>query len=423
MKVVICGMGYVGATMAACLLKQGHSVVGIDVNADKAAMIAAGNSPVSEPQVEELLTRGVQEGRLAGHATIDGHLDDADMAVVCVGTPSLPSGGLDLAYVRQVAAEIGQAVRRRDRARGPIAVVFRSTMLPGSMTNVVAPILREAAGEAADAYTLSYNPEFLRESTAVADYFTPPKIVIGEAEKNASAALQRLYEGIEAPRHIVSFEIAELVKYMDNSFHALKVAFANEIGRYAKALGVDPQQASEIFVSDTKLNISPAYLRPGGAFGGSCLPKDVRALSQAMREAGVKAPVIDNLMNSNAAHKDFLFDRILAAAPRGSRVLLAGLTFKKDTDDLRESYLVDVAERLLGAGYDLRIYDPDMRPDVLIGANLSYAQAHLPHLGRLMVEDVREALEGADLVVIGKGVAGLDESMLKGRTVLNFHRL
>ncbi len=424
MKIVICGMGYVGVTMAACLLKQGHRVVGIDVNAAKIETIAAGRSPIHEPGVGELLLAGHREGRLVGDIDLQPHLADADMVLLCVGTPSAANGALDLSQVRQVTGEIGAAMASRTGDAGQLLIVYRSTMLPGSMDKVVMPALIEAIGEAPGTrYEVAYNPEFLRESTAVRDYFDPPKIVIGERAKGQSQRLMGLYDGIEAPTFEVPFASAEMLKYVDNSFHALKVAFANEVGRLALETGIDAQEVMEIFLADTKLNISPYYLRPGGAFGGSCLPKDVRALSACMRDNGVHAPIVDNLMATNNAHKEYVAKRVLNALPSTKRVLMLGLTFKSDTDDLRESHLVDLAERLLGAGCELKIFDPDLKTDELIGQNLRFVEEHLPHLSRLLVTEPLGTAEASDLVVLGKAMPAVMDSLPRGTRVINLHRL
>ena len=402
MKIVVFGLGYVGATAAACLLKDGHSVVGVDVSPDKAAQIEAGQSPVSEPGLEELLSAGRADGRLSADTDVGRHLDDADIAMVCVGTPSQAGGGLDLTQVCAVSEEIGAALKTRDAGRDPLIVAYRSTMFPGATEDIVLPRLAAGAGEdPGTRYEAVLNPEFLRESTAVADYFAPSRIVIGEREPGISKRMMGVYDSIDAPYFELPYRTAEMVKLSDNSFHALKVTFANEIGRLALELGVDPAPLADVFLADTKLNISPYYLRPGGAFGGSCLPKDVRGLTSLAGGKGVDLPVMSNVIGSNEAHKKYLADRVMADLAPGASVLLIGLTFKSDTDDLRESPLIDLAETLMGKGYELKIYDPDLKDRELVGANLKFVNERLPHLSRLLIEDVSDA-GPVSVVVIGK---------------------
>ena len=358
------------------------------------------------------------------HTTDVGrHLDDADIAMVCVGTPSLPSGGLDLTQVSAVSAELAAALKTRDADREPLIIAYRSTMYPGAMEDIVLPALIEAAGEAPGTrFEAVLNPEFLRESTAIQDYYAPSRVVVGEREPGVTRRMLGVYDHIDAPFFELPYRTAEMVKLSDNGFHALKVVFANEIGRLALEFDVDPEPLIDVFLSDTKLNISPYYLRPGGAFGGSCLPKDVRAISALAGIRGVELPVMSNVINSNEAHKRYLADRVMRHLEPGGSVLLIGLTFKAETDDLRESPLIDLAEALVGKGYDLKIYDPDLKNRELVGANLAYVQQRLPHLSRLLVEDV-DAAGDVSLVVVGKGV-GIDrDSLGKQVPVVDIDRL
>ncbi len=402
MNIVICGLGYVGSTAAACLLQQGHRVTGIDVDGAKTALIAAGVSPVSEPGVAERLAAGRADGRLDAAETVGSALAEADAAIVCVGTPSLANGALDSSRVRAVAAELGAALAGRGAARPPLLVVIRSTLPPGAMDGVVLPALAEAAGaQPGPTYEIAYNPEFLRESTAVADYFAPSRIVIGERAPGAAQRLGGLYDGIDAPVFETCFAEAEAISLVDNAFHALTVVFANEIGRISGGLDVAASRVIDVFLADTKLNVSAAYLRPGGAFGGSCLPKDVAALAALAATSGIDIPVLANVLASNEAHKRHIAERVMAQAPRGGRILLIGLTFKAETDDLRESPLVDLAETLLGKGFELAIFDPDLSGRTLIGANLAFVEQHLPHLSRLLVDSIAEA-GAVDLIVVAK---------------------
>jgi GDP-mannose 6-dehydrogenase len=425
MKILIFGLGYVGVTAAACLLKDGHTVVGIDLNKDKVAMVNVGKSPISEPEVGDLLNAGYNDNRLSATTVLNSQIQDADMAMICVGTSSLPNGTLDLSHVRTVAEQLGIAIRSLDtNRRRPFLCVFRSTMPPGSMNNVVLPALLKSAGEEpGKRYEVAFNPEFLRESTAVSDYYQPPKIVIGERTPGITQRLFGIYNNMDAPVFEVAFATAEMVKLMDNTFHGLKVAFANEIGRLCLQLGIDPQLTADIFLSDTKLNISPYYLRPGAPFGGSCLPKDISALVALSQRQGLALSVIEGIMPSNMIHKQFLAQQVMRTIPKGGHILLLGLSFKFQTDDLRESPLVELAETLLGKGYKVSIYEPDLKDRELIGANLQYLQEHLPHLEKLLIDSSVAITQEVDLVVVGKQILGILEHFDSTTHVINVHRL
>jgi GDP-mannose 6-dehydrogenase len=402
-KVLVLGLGYVGSTMAACLAKSGHTVVGIDTNPGKLARVAAGRSPVREPEVDALLAAALGQGLLLTAVDIGDHVLDADLAVVCVGTPSRPNGLLDMSQVAAVAGELGTAVCRRPAEAAPLLCIFRSTMLPGTMETLVIPRMAATAGAPpGDRYEVAFNPEFLRESVAVADYFRPPKIVVGERQRGLTQRLRGLYDGIDAPLFEVPFRVAEMIKMVDNTFHALKVTFANEIGRVAAAAAVDVDQLMALFLADRKLNISEAYLRPGGPFGGSCLPKDVAALCAFARSGAVDAPVIGHVLQSNATHQASLIQRVTAALPAGGPVLLAGITFKAGTDDLRESPMVYLARSLVDRGHSLMIYDQDLNDCDLVGENLRFVRQHLPEIFDLLVDDLEQALRGKPVVVRAK---------------------
>ncbi len=396
------GLGYVGTTTAACLLNDGHHVYGIDINPAKAEAIAAGRSPVIEPEVEELLENGRAAGRLFSGSSLEPWLDRLDLVLVCVGTPSRADGKLELVHLLEVTRQLGRQLEKR-RAQAPLLLVFRSTMAPGTMERLVLPTLAAAAGESPGRlYEVAFNPEFLRESTAVRDYYNPPKIVVGEREPGVSRRLLGIYDGLDAPFFEVGFAAAEMVKFVDNCFHALKVAFANEIGRIAIARDVDPQLVADMFLADTKLNVSPAYLRPGGPFGGSCLPKDLGAMLALAREAGVQAPVLGGVRESNAVHAAWLAQRVRGRLAPPGPVLLMGLSFKSGTDDLRNSPLLELAEALLDAGYDLRVFDPDLDPERLVGVNFALAAEHHEILRAYLTRDLATAATGVGLVVIGK---------------------
>ena len=386
MKIVIFGLGYVGFTAACCIASQGHTVIGVDVSKRKVDAINAGKTPIIEPQVAEMLQTGLAQGLIEARTEIGDALEGADLGIVCVGTPSAADGSHNMGYVADVTRQIAQALAKSPRSGAPLAIAYRSTFRPGTVEELVLPVLASVLEDVPSQAEVVYNPEFLREGSAVLDYFHPPKIVIGTATGQPNAAMAQLNAGIEAQVFNVGFREAEITKFIDNTWHAVKVAFANEIGRTCLALGVSAKTAHEIFISDTKLNISPYYTRPGGAFGGSCLPKDVRALQHIGADVGANLHLVDSLLRSNEAHKHRLFEYASAGLAPGARVLMVGLAFKAGTDDLRESPNVDLARKLLGAGIALDIYDPAIKADMLVGANLGYAYSQLPSLERLLVD-------------------------------------
>lgn len=408
MKVAIFGLGYVGATACGCISKQGHEVVGIDVSAEKVQTINEGKSPVHEPGLAELISEASAAGRLRASKEIGTELDDCDIAIVCVGTPSGVDGAHNMSYIAQVTRSIAAALQPGRAA--PLTVAYRSTMRPGSIDNIILPIFRARFGDdAAKVVELVYNPEFLREATAIEDYFNPPKIVIGTLDGSPSANMDALHEGIDAPVFHVGIREAEITKFVDNTWHAVKVAFANEVGRVCQNLDISARQVHEIFKADTKLNISAYYTRPGGPFGGSCLPKDVRALQHIAADIGANTHLVDSLMRSNDAHKHHQFLRATQGLEPGAKVLLVGLAFKADTDDLRESPAVDMARKLLDAGYELNIFDPGLKPDNLVGQNLGYAFAFLPSIETLLVDQATaEAGDYARVVATNRLVKDLD---------------
>jgi len=412
LHIAILGLGYVGTTTAACLLEDGHHVHGVDINPAKVEAIGAGRSPVVEPGIEALLKKGLEEARLTSGTGLAPWLDKLDMVLICVGTPSRADGKLEMAHLLEVTRQLGQNLKDRRAGAAPLLLVFRSTMAPGTMERLVLPTLETAAGEApGERYEVAFNPEFLRESTAVKDYFSPPKIVVGERVPGITRRLLGIYDRLDAPFFEVPFGVAEMVKFVDNSFHALKVAFANEIGRIALAKGVDPEAVAEIFLADTKLNVSPAYLRPGGPFGGSCLPKDLGAMLALARDAGVPVPVLAGTKESNAVHLAWLGQEVQARVAPPGPVLLIGLSFKAGTDDLRNSPLLELAEFLLDAGYELRVFDPDLDPDRLIGVNFALAAEHQEVLRACLTHDLDEAARGAKLVIEGKAMPGHTDAL------------
>lgn len=420
MKIAIFGLGYVGFTAACCIASEGHQVAGVDVSETKLADINGGTPPFEEPGLTDLLTQARSRNLLTATKSALDALTEADLAIVCVGTPSGPSGAHDMAHIADVSRQIAAAMR--DLPGQHTTVSYRSTMRPGSMRNLVAPIFRAVLGtDWATRIELVYNPEFLREAQAINDYFHPPKVVIGTWNGSPSVVMQDLHKGIEAPTFVTNFEEAELTKFVDNSWHATKVTFANEIGRVCQRLGIDASVVHRIFVSDTKLNISPYYMRPGGAFGGSCLPKDVRALQYIATDSGINAPLLDSLLRSNEAHKNHQFDEVRRRLPNGGKVLLAGLAFKADTDDLRESPNVDLARKLLEARYELRIFDPNLEPARLRGQNLGYAYSNLPTIDQLLIERDEADADNWDLVIVSNATG--KALNLEGKPVLVTHSM
>lgn len=398
MKVAIFGLGYVGSTAAGCISSSGHTVVGIDVSEEKVGLVNSGQTPVNEPGLDDLLKTAHEKGQIKASTSIGDHLDDTDLAVVCVGTPSAPDGAHDMSYVAKVSSQIAAAVKK-DRS-SPLTVAYRSTFRPGTIENLIQPIFQSKLGDNyTDLIELVYNPEFLREASAIEDYFHPPKIVIGTVDGEKSDNMENLHHGIEAPVFYTGFREAEITKFVDNTWHAVKVAYANEIGRVCQTLDISAEKVHEIFVSDTKLNISPYYTRPGGAFGGSCLPKDVRALQHISTDIGANTHLIDSLIRSNESHKLFQYQASVEDLQPGAKILLVGLAFKANTDDLRESPNLDIARRILETGFELDIYDPGLDAAKLVGQNLGYAYAHLPTLNALLVDKEKAQSTNYDLVI------------------------
>jgi GDP-mannose 6-dehydrogenase len=394
-KISVYGLGYVGAVTAACLAADGHTVVGLDTNPVKVDLLNRGHAPVVEAGLGELIEEGVRAGRLCATTDCDAAVAGTDIGLVCVGTPSKANGGLDLTNLRRVAADIGQGIRR---CHSPLTVVVRSTVLPGTTRQVVQPELERTAGRPVP---VAVYPEFLREGTAIGDYREPPKVVVGAIDEAVRDLVVELAARPGAPLLRTDLELAEMAKYVDNSWHALKVAFANEIGSLARAQGLDGQRVMDILCIDTKLNLSPVYLRPGFAFGGSCLPKDVRALRHQGRDLDLDLPLLDAILSSNAQQLDRTLQLVIEAGSRQVGVL--GLAFKAGTDDLRESPMVEVVERLIGKGYDIRIYDANVNLAKLVGANRSYILEQIPHISELMVSSIDEVLDHARTLVIGNG--------------------
>ena len=397
MKLSVFGLGYVGTVSAGCLAQEGHEVIGVDVEPRKVGLINAGRSPIIEEDIGQIIERQVENGRLSATTDATAAVSQSEMSLVCVGTPSRTNGDIELKHVRRVCEQIGAALRHH---HGAPVVAIRSTLLPGTMRDVVIPTLEAASGRRAGAeFGVCVNPEFLREGTAVRDYFNPPKTVIGELNQASGDLLASLYGRITAPLVRTDIETAEMVKYADNAWHALKVGFANEIGNLCKGLEVDSHRVMDIFCQDTKLNLSPYYLKPGFAFGGSCLPKDLRALLYRAKTLDVPLPILAAILPSNEQQ---IARAVQAVIGKGSRkVGVLGFSFKAGTDDLRESPVVELTERLIGKGYDLRIYDGNVNLARIHGANRDYILNHIPHISRLMVASIDEVLQHAGTIVIG----------------------
>ena len=391
------GLGYVGCVSAACFAKAGWHVIGVDVNDAKVDMINRGTSPVVEAGVVDLVREVVADGRLRATTDPGKAVSAAAISLICVGTPSRPNGALDTTYVARVCEDIGRALRERHERH---IVVVRSTVMPGTTATVVTPILERAAQrKVGDGLAVCVNPEFLREGTSLQDFYHPAFTLIGSDDRSVACEVAELYGTIDAPLHIIDTKAAEIVKYACNAFHGLKVAFANEIGTICRAMNIDGREVMRVFCEDRKLNVSPYYLKPGFAFGGSCLPKDLRALVHQARQLDVEAPVLAAVLQSNRQQIERAVDMVLRTGKR--RVGLLGLSFKPGTDDLRESPLVTLAETLLGKGMQLAIYDPDVSGARVMGANRAYIEREIPHIWSLMRESVRDVVQHAETIVIG----------------------
>jgi GDP-mannose 6-dehydrogenase len=417
-QISVFGLGYVGTVCAACLADRGHHVIGVDKQQVKVDLVQSGRSPVIEPEIEELIKRNRDTGRLT--ATTDGSkaVASSEMSIVCVGTPSRPNGEINLQAIESVSAEIGDALRSKTNRH---EIVIRSTVIPGATRNVIAPCIERSSGMTRGAgFGISFNPEFLREGSSVADFNTPAKTVVGSFDETTAQAVMSLFSDVPGAKITTSIETAELIKYVDNAWHALKVTFANEIGLIASSLSIDSRELMRIFFEDKRLNISTAYLQPGFAFGGSCLPKDLRALTYLSRKLDLELPVLSHILASNRLMIDRGFEWIAKQAKR--RIAFLGLSFKGGTDDLRDSPFVELAERLLGKGYELRIFDPNVQLARLVGANKEYLMQVLPHIADLMVSDIEEAIRWAEVVVVTSAEPAYRAGLVKAesQTVLEF---
>lgn len=448
MKLSVFGLGYVGAVSAGCFAREGHQVIGVDSVQSKVDVINAGHSPIIEAELDAILSESVANGRLTATTDVLEAVRNTDISLICVGTPSMPNGALDLNFMRRVCEQIGIALKDKDAYH---VIVIRSTVLPGSIRNVVIPVLEESSGRRAGVdFGICMNPEFLREGTAVFDFGNPPKTVIGELDSRSGDAVAELYSNVDAHPIRTDLDTAELVKYTDNVWHALKVCFANEVGNVAKAVGVDSHKVMDIFCRDTKLNLSPYYMKPGFAFGGSCLPKDVRAFSYLGRKLDLNLPVINSILASNESQVKcglrLVLDHArcnLNASPNGPsssrqpcsskgcltsrcNIGVLGMSFKAGTDDLRESPIVEIIETLLGKGHDVRIYDRNVRLAGLIGSNRDHILNRIPHIARLMTQNVDDVIRFANTIVIGNNdpeFQGIQERLHPGQVLVDFVRI
>jgi len=409
MRVSVLGLGYVGCVSAASLADAEHQVIGVDVNEEKVAAVNAGRSPIVEPGLDEVLKRAVDAGRLRATTNTAEAIAESDVTLVCVGTPSRRNGSLDLTYLERVCRQIGTALHDKPSYH---VVVVRSTVLPGTTHGVVIPALEAESGKTyGDGFGVSVNPEFLREGTALKDFRKPPLTLVGHNHAADATGTIALYQSIDAPLVSTSIRVAEMMKYTSNTWHALKVCFANEIGNLCKAVGVDSHEVMDIFCRDEKLNLSSYYLKPGFAFGGSCLPKDVRALQYRAKEADIDLPVISSILPSNRLQIEHAFDQVMDTGKK--RVGLLGFSFKAGTDDLRESPMVILAEALLGKGVAVRIYDKNVSLARLVGANKDYIETQIPHLSSLLCTTIDEVLEGSDVIVIGNAASEFAEAVTR----------
>jgi len=391
------GLGYVGCVSAACLADAGNEVIGVDVNPTKVEIINAGKSPIIEHGINELIAQVVEAGRLSAITDSARAIRESDLSLVCVGTPSNQNGSLHLRHVEQVCSEIGAALKTKNERH---IVVIRSTMLPGTVQNTVVPVLEEASGKkAVRDFGICINPEFLREGSSLKDYHAPPFTLIGADDEETVNAVRGLYANINAPAFVTSLKTAEMVKYVCNCFHALKVSFANEIGNICKALEIDSHEVMHVFCQDTKLNLSPYYLKPGFAFGGSCLPKDLRAINYKAKELDVEVPVLSAILPSNRLQIERAIEMVVRSGKK--RIGVLGFSFKAGTDDLRESPIVTLIETLIGKGFELALYDRHVSVAKLVGANKEYIEREIPHISKLMRSSVEGVLEDSDVIIIG----------------------
>lgn len=422
LSISVFGLGYVGCVSAACFAREGFRVIGVDVNPTKVEAINSGQSTIVEEGIMELVGEMRASGRLSATTDVALAVRETDISLICVGTPSRPNGSIDLQYIKRVCEQIGEAFRDKETHH---TVVIRSTVMPGTIDNIVIPALEAGSGKRhGSGYAALSNPEFLREGTSIKDFYDPPFTLVGAHSEQHAEPLRQMYAGIKAPLHVAAVRVAEMVKYASNCFHGVKVGFANEIGNICKGLGVDSHEVMRLFAEDRKLNISPAYLKPGFAFGGSCLPKDLRAVVYKGKELDIETPILTSTLESNRKQVDRAFDMVLATGSK--RVGVLGLAFKSGTDDLRESPMVTLIERLIGRGLHVAIYDRHVSSANVIGANKEYVETEIPHIWSLMRPAVSDVLSAADTIIIGNSapeLKGLEEELRDGQIVVDLARV
>lgn len=397
MNISIFGLGYVGVVSAACLAAEGHRIIGVDINQEKVDLINKGIAPIVEGDLPEILEQVNRKGLFYAVCDAGEAINDSDVSIICVGTPSRQNGSLNAKNLENVCRQIGGCLRRKEKSH---ILIFKSTMLPGTMRNTVIPILEECSEKKHNMdFFAVFNPEFLRESTAVYDFYNPPKTVVGADSEEIADKVLALYKNLPGIKTKTMIEVAEMVKYVDNNFHALKVTFANEIGLLCKSMGLDSHRVMDIFMQDTKLNISSAYLKPGFAFGGSCLPKDLRAINYLAKMVNVETPVLNSILQSNNMQILNVIKKIISFKKR--KIGIAGLSFKAGTDDLRESPMVEIMETLLEKGYDIKVCDKSVSVSSLLGVNREYIHYRVPQISHLMVDTLDELLKDREVIVVG----------------------
>jgi GDP-mannose 6-dehydrogenase len=406
-NISVFGLGYVGAVSLACLARDGHRVVGVDIDPVKLDLIRSRKSPILEEGIQELMADVVDSGRVSVTTDVGRALRDTELSFICVGTPSASNGSQDLGAILRLAEQLGAALRHKD---GFHTIVIRSTVQPGTVEEKIEPLLESRSGRKSGVdFGLCFQPEFLREGTSIRDYDHPPYTIVGGNCEAAVNAVREVFQHLDARFLVTSIRVAEALKMSCNAFHALKITFANEVGRVSEVLGIDPHEVMRLVCADQRLNISSAYLKPGFAFGGSCLPKDLRALTHIAKQNDVALPMLSSLLDSNRAHIEHAVEKILRLGR--PKVGMLGLSFKTGTDDLRESPLVQVAKRLIGEGCELRIFDPEVQLSRLLGANRSYIDAHIPHLGSLLCSSLAEMLEPSQVILVGLQQPALNEGL------------